>query len=126
MIFRADCLHFRGHVPCAPHKLKGVHCDGCEEFSERKDRILLIKLGAAGDVIRTTPLLTPLRRDYPDHVLTWVTDFPDLLPAVVDDPLRLDTETLVWLKQVRFDLVINLDGGIDAWSQEVDSNIPRY
>jgi heptosyltransferase-2 len=96
-------------VPCAPHKTKGVHCDGCEDFRERQGRILLIKLGAAGDVIRTTPLLAPLRRDYPDHVLTWVTDFPDLLPTVVDDPVRLDPETLVWLQQVKFDLVINLD-----------------
>ena len=69
-------------MPCTPHKERGVHCDGCAEFRQRAGRILLIKLGAAGDVIRTTPLLAPLRREYPDHLLTWVTDFPDLLPAV--------------------------------------------
>ena len=97
MNFRPECFHFRGHVPCRPHKEKGVHCDGCEDFRLRAGRILIIKLGAAGDVIRTTPLLSPLRREFPDHLVTWVTDFPDLLPAVVDDPVRLDTETLVWL-----------------------------
>ncbi len=109
MNFRPECFHFRGHVPCLPHKEKGVHCDGCEDFRPRAGRILIIKLGAAGDVIRTTPVLSPLRREFPDHLVTWVTDFPDLLPAVVDDPVRLDTETLVWLRQTPFDLVINLD-----------------
>ena len=96
-------------MPCAPHKREGVHCPDCAHFRPRTGRILLIKLGAAGDVIRTTPLLVPLKRDFPDHALTWVTDFPDLLPAVVDDPVRLDTETLLWLEETSFDLVINLD-----------------
>jgi ADP-heptose:LPS heptosyltransferase len=107
--FRPDCFHFRGHVPCQPHKESGVHCNGCPDFRAREGRILLIKLGAAGDVIRTTPLLEPLREKFPNHMLTWVTDFPDLVPAVVDDVVALNTETLVWLRQTSFDLVINLD-----------------
>ena len=106
---RPDCLHFRGHVPCAPHKERGVHCEDCPEYRRRAGRILLIKLGAAGDVIRTTPLLEPLRRDYPDHALTWVSDFPDLVPASVEDRVPFDPETLVWVRQTKFDLVINLD-----------------
>ena len=109
MNFRPDCLHFRGHVPCVPHKERGVHCDGCAEYRQRAGRILIIKLGAAGDVIRTTPLLTPLRGEFPDHLVTWVTDFPELLPAVVDDPVPLDSATSVWLRQTFFDAVINLD-----------------
>ena len=109
MDFRPDCFYFRGHVPCTPHKERGVHCDGCAEFRQRAGRILIIKLGAAGDVIRTTPLLVPLRNEFPDHLVTWVTDFPDLLPAVVDDPVSLDTATVLWLQQTPFDLVINLD-----------------
>jgi heptosyltransferase-2 len=107
--FRPDCYHFRGHVPCTPHKERGVHCDGCPEFRARRGRILLVKLGAAGDVIRTTPLLAPLRQKFPDHVLTWVTDFPGLVPAAVDDVVPLNPETVLWLRQTAFDLVINLD-----------------
>ncbi|MBE0567458.1 MAG: glycosyltransferase family 9 protein [Krumholzibacteria bacterium] len=114
MLIRTDCLHFRGHVPCVPHKREGVHCDGCGHYRRRMGRILLIKLGAAGDVLRTTPLLAPLRRDYPDHTLTWVTDFPDLLPRAVDDAVRLDARTLPWLQQTRFDLAINLDKDREA------------
>ncbi len=107
--YRAECLHFRGHIPCVPHKNQGVHCDGCLEFVERQGRILLIKLGAAGDVIRTTPLLDPLMKQYPRHSLTWVTDFPLLVPDLVPDRLELTPENLLWLRQTHFDLVINLD-----------------
>jgi len=114
VLIRTDCFHFRGHVPCTPHKREGVHCDGCPHYRRRVGRILLIKLGAAGDVIRTTPLLAPLRREHPDHALTWVTDFPDLLPAAVDDPVRLEARMLPWLQQTRFDLAINLDKDREA------------
>ncbi len=114
MIFRSDCLHFRGHVPCAPHKEQGVHCDDCTAYVQRQGRILLIKLGAAGDVIRTTPLLHPLKRDHPYHVLSWITYSPELLPAVVDDPLPFDTASVLWARNTQFDLVINLDKDREA------------
>jgi len=107
--YKSDCFYFRGHVPCVPHKEKGVHCANCPDFRLRKGRILIIKLGAAGDVIRTTPLLAPLQHQYPDHFITWVTEFPSLLPKLVDDPLLLNTENVLWLRHTHFDLVINLD-----------------
>ncbi len=107
--YRSDCLHFQGHIPCRPHKDTGVHCQQCPQFSERKGRILLIKLGAAGDVIRTTPLLDPLMRQFPQHALTWVTDFPELVPALVPDRMAMTPENLLWLRRTHFDLVINLD-----------------
>jgi ADP-heptose:LPS heptosyltransferase len=109
LITRPDCLHFRGHVPCDPHKKSGVHCEECPEFREREGRILLIKLGAAGDVIRTTPLLSPLREKFPNHAITWVTDFPELVPSKVDDVVKWNVDTVLWLEQTSFDLVINLD-----------------
>lgn len=114
MLVHADCRHYRGHVPCAPHKARGVHCEGCPDHDPCDGRILLIKLGAAGDVVRTTPLLRPLRRDWPRHRLTWITHWPDLLPAVVDDPLPLDAGTILWAQRVAFDLVVNLDKDREA------------
>jgi len=114
MTLRPDCLHFRGHMPCAPHKERGVHCENCPEYVQRQGRILVIKLGAAGDVIRTTPLLYPLKRDYPHHVLSWVTHSPELLPALVDDPLSFSAATLLWLRNTDFDLIINLDKDREA------------
>jgi len=122
---RTDCCHFRGHVPCAPHKREGVHCEDCPHYRRRAGRILLIKLGAAGDVIRTTPLLAPLRRDYPDHTLTWVTDFPELLPATVADAVRPDARLLPWLRQTRFDLAVNLDKDREACALMREVNADR-
>ena len=112
-------------MPCVPHKERGVHCASCPEYVRREGRILLIKLGAAGDVIRTTPLLHPLRRDYPRHVLSWLTRSPELLPGLVDDPLPLDTSSLAWLGQTQFDLVINLDKDREACAIATAVAAPR-
>ena len=35
-------------------------------------------------------------------------------------------QVCAYLVQNGFDKVFNLDGGIDAWSAEVDANVPRY
>jgi len=111
---RRDCLHFRGDVPCAPHKESGVHCRDCPRYEPREGRILIIKLGAAGDVVRTTPLLEPLRREFPRHRITWITHYPDLVPAVVPDRLRWDAASVLWAQRTRFDLVVNLDKDREA------------
>lgn len=114
MDLRRDCLHFRGDVPCAPHKERGLHCADCPEYVERAGRILIIKLGAAGDVVRTTPLLHPLGSDYPNHRITWLTDYPDLVPSSVPDRRRFDAASVLWARATRFDLVINLDKDPEA------------
>ena len=31
-----------------------------------------------------------------------------------------------WLERAGFDAVYNLEGGIDAWSREIDPSVPRY
>lgn len=111
---RRDCLHFRGDLPCAPHKQRGVHCPDCPDYKQRAGRVLIIKLGAAGDVIRTTPLLQPLRDLYPDHHLTWISQFPDLVPSSVDQRLPLDAASVLWARHVHFDLLINLDKDREA------------
>ncbi|MGQ9560251.1 MAG: glycosyltransferase family 9 protein [Candidatus Oleimicrobiaceae bacterium] len=112
--YRADCRHFRGDVPCAPHKAHQVHCSACQWYEPISGRILIIKLGAVGDVIRTTPILHPLRRDYPRAVIHWVTRTPEVVPAVVDriHPWRI--EDVLYLQATDFELVINLDKDPEA------------
>lgn len=114
MDVRRDCLHFRGDAPCIPHKENGVHCKGCPEFLLREGRILLIKLGAAGDVLRTTPLLHPLMKDHPRHRLTWLTHYPELVPSVVHDRRRFDAASVLWARNTLFDIVLNLDKDPEA------------
>lgn len=115
-----DCRHFLGHVPCRPNKSSGVHCrnengDLCEFYDPIKTKILLIKLGAAGDVIRTTPLLYALRKHYCNSHITWLTQFPDLVPSYKEDSVGADkilpwNETsLLIIKNCSYDVVINLD-----------------
>jgi len=105
-----NCRHFKGTVPCKPHKKYGVECGpDCSHYEEIKGNILIIKLGAMGDVIRTTPLLKKLKKEYPEHRIYWLTYFLNVLPEGVDVPLSFNVESLTYLQSVTFDLGINLD-----------------
>jgi ADP-heptose:LPS heptosyltransferase len=102
-------------VPCKPNKQSGAHCEGCPDYRPLKERILIIKLGAAGDVIRTTPLLTRIEEVMPGAHITWLTDFPDLVPrGHVDEVVRYSPKELVWLLNREFDIVYSLDKDKEA------------
>ena len=66
MHVKTDCKYFKGDIPCVYHKKEGVKCnDSCKYYypkinKKMKKRILIIKLGAIGDIIRTTPILRQL------------------------------------------------------------------
>lgn len=113
-LYKADCRHFRGDIPCAPHKREGVHCDGCSYFDPTDRNILIIKLGAIGDVIRTTPLLHKLKEEYPHARIWWLTQTPEILPASVDRKLKFSAASVTSLYAIEFDLVINLDKDLEA------------
>src|SRR5262245_6386084 len=71
---KTDCRHFRPDRPCAPHKQHGVVCATCTEFYDPiRTRVLLVKLAAVGDVLRTTSLLPGLHRRWPGAHVTWLT-----------------------------------------------------
>ena len=106
----SDCRHFRGDVPCRPNKTDGYLCNGCPVYAPVTQRILIIKLGAIGDVIRTTPLLRRLRQERPGCSITWLTHTPTILPqAEVEEILKFDFASALQLQARRFDVIINLD-----------------
>ncbi|MBK7554479.1 MAG: glycosyltransferase family 9 protein [Flavobacteriales bacterium] len=110
-----DCRHFQGHIPCKPNKLRGKVCGSCDEYVRTSKRILFIKLGAIGDVIRTTPLVTRFRSEYPDCRISWITHSPAILPkSAVDDIWRLDTEAILKAESLPWDIAINLDKDVEA------------
>ena len=112
---KTDCRWFRGHVPCLPHKKEGVVCAGCQHYDKLGKRILIIKLGAAGDVIRTTPLLRRIRKENPAAEIVWLTYFPDLVPKdQVNRVLLFELKNLLWLEAQTFDWLINLDKDDEA------------
>ena len=110
MIVKTDCRYYKGDIPCKPHKDTGTHCANCEYYKKISINILIIKLGAIGDVIRTTPLLRKLRAEYPDAYITWLTYSPEILSNEwVDRILNVSLENVELLKSIHFDWLINLD-----------------
>lgn len=74
-------------------------------------KVLIIKLGATGDVVRTTPLLSQLGGQ-----VTWLTAANN---TVLLEHLRDDLRCLRWEKRAqaldtRYDLAINLEDTIDV------------
>ena len=109
-IYHSDCLHFKGDLPCAPHKENGYHCKNCPAYAQISKRILIIKLGAIGDVIRTTPLISTYKKRYPNCKITWLTMTPAILPAgKIDEILKFDYASALYLQNAEFDIAINLD-----------------
>jgi len=110
MNYKADCLHFKGHIPCKPHKQHGYHCENCAAYTPISKRILIIKLGAIGDVIRTTPLVVKYKQLYPNCKITWLTWTPDILPSLqIDEILKWDYNSLLYAQHATWDIAINLD-----------------
>lgn len=123
---KTDCLWFRGDIPCAPHKKKGYHCETCPEYKQAKERILIVKLGAMGDVVRTTPLLRRLRVEFPNACIYWLTYSPETLSRDwVTRPLQVTPENLELIKHIEFDWALILDKDPLAISLAVSVNAKK-
>lgn len=111
--YRADCRYFTGEKPCVPHKTEGVHCRDCSRYDPATERILIVKLDAAGDVLRTTAILPAFRKHFPQASLWWVTD-PFSKPLLAGNPdvdvlLPLDASLPGILQATTFSLAFNFD-----------------
>jgi len=101
MIYQHDCRYFLGYKPCRFRR----ECAGCVHYAPFGKRILIIKLAAMGDVLRTTPLLRGLRERDPECHITWLTEpgvvailegireIDRLLPATHEVILQMEIET---------------------------------
>ncbi len=103
MIVHYDCRHFLGYKPCVFRR----QCDGCPHYTPFGRRILIIKLAAMGDVLRTTPLLRGLRQAHPTCHITWLTE-SNVLPmltgiAEIDRLMPYTGETVLQLENEVFD-----------------------
>ncbi len=114
MILKSDCNHFPGDRPCKFNKADGIECPNCTHYETPSTRILIIKLDATGDVLRTTTLLPALHAAYPGAHITWITkgSAAELFHhnPLVHRVLRHDApETMYCLMAEQFDLVIHPD-----------------
>jgi len=106
---RTDCRYFIGEKPCRFKR----ECPGCEKYDAIRETILVIKLAAAGDVLRTTPLLRALREKHPGAYITWLVDrfSLELLEGIplIDRLLPYGVESIAFLETLQFDRLYALD-----------------
>jgi len=112
-MLKIDCRYFKGDRPCDPHKETEVKCDDCTEYNQIKHKILIIKLDAVGDVLRTTSILKPLKQKYPDSYIEWCTrqNATALFNnnSLVDEVITVEEDAFFRLQAEEFDIIINLD-----------------
>ena len=113
MTVHTNCRHYRISVPCASHKRTGVSCQACDEFSPADERIVIVKLDAMGDVLRTTACLDPLKRLHPRSHVTWITR-ANAVPLLAGNPmvdriLAIESNYLEFLHAETFDLALGPD-----------------
>ena len=106
---RFDCRYYTGYKPCG----KSEFCEDCNACEPWGKRILIIKLAALGDVLRTTPILPGLMKKYPGAQITWITD-PAALPLLRNNPfihrlLALNAEGILIVRHTLFDLALNFE-----------------
>jgi ADP-heptose:LPS heptosyltransferase len=111
---KTDCRHYIGEKPCKYRRL----CPSCNYYSPMGKRILIIKLGAAGDALRTTPILRTLAKKHGRHHVTWVTDriSHGLLEnnPYIDRLMLLERETWMILAAQKFDRLYSVDKALPA------------
>ncbi|MEK6855504.1 MAG: glycosyltransferase family 9 protein [Nanoarchaeota archaeon] len=71
-------------------------------------KILIIKLGAIGDVLRTIPLAKTLKEIYPGSNITWLT-LPKTLDVLKNSPHIDKVLSLPYIQNEKFDMLYNLD-----------------
>ena len=116
-MYKSDCRLFKGDVPCRLNKLHGTTCDNCDYYKSTLERILIIKLGAMGDVIRTTPILRVLKKNWPEAEIWWLTQYPEVVPiedGYVDNVLTFKLEDILRIQATDFSIVYNLDKDKEA------------
>jgi len=123
--YKLDCKYFIGYKPCKFNRL----CNGCKEYAPMNKKILIIKLSAIGDVLRTTPILHALKREYPKSHITWLVDLASagllMDNSLIDKVLIFDIESVIRLQVERFDLVLSLDKEIKATALAMQINAKK-
>lgn len=137
-VIHFDCLHFYGDRPCKPNKEHGVFCGSCSYYekdpginepfpdipqtgahndTEGEKKIIIVKLDAVGDVLRTTSVLPSLKEKYIDSNITWITkerSYEVLKDNDMIDEIYFTTDELDHVYNDIFDIAVNLDSGSDS------------
>jgi heptosyltransferase-2 len=126
-----DCSKFPLDRPCIYQKNNNSICKECKNYSKlsakkNNKRILIIKLGAMGDVLRTTFILKGLKELYPKSEIYWVVDTKNATVLegnnLIDKIIHNNENVIKYLANKFFDIVINLDLAFESLSLTKLSN----
>jgi ADP-heptose:LPS heptosyltransferase len=124
-----DCLHFKGYIPCKYNKKdEFLHCETCSDYKKVDKNILILKLAAAGEVIRNTPLLRKIKAEYPNSKIFWLTEYPNLIPKKeVFKVCDFNQKEIELIKDVEFDILYSLDKHeeIGALANQIKSKVKK-
>ncbi len=115
--WNTKCRFFNENYACDTLTAEGLKsCEQCKFASEYDKKILIIKLGALGDVVRTTPVLEAIKEKYPESVIYWlVSDLygngKEILKnnPYIDKLLIFNSENMLRLQQEKFDIIYSLE-----------------
>lgn len=80
-----DCRHFNGYKPCLRAGPNSTCGSACPSLDAVDGMVVVVHLGAIGAVVRSTSLLSAIRRENPKKYLVWITaDF--IVPLLKDHP----------------------------------------
>lgn len=118
MFYNSDCKYFNTDKPCKFHKIYHVTCVNCTFYEKTDKKILIIKLDAIGDVLRTTCILKPLKRKFKQSRIIWLTrkNAIDVFKnnELVDEVLDVENSAIYCLLTEKFDVAINLDTSLES------------
>ena len=114
MSYNLDCRYFSGYKPC---RFKRA-CVGCPEYDPVQTRIAIVSLEALGAVLRSTCLLLPLRRKYPNAHITWIT-YANAAPLLENNPeidriIPVDAKFNAAIHFLQFDILCAVDKSLEA------------
>ncbi|MFH1500725.1 MAG: glycosyltransferase family 9 protein [archaeon] len=113
--WNSRCRFFNEKYACDTLTSEGYKsCEECKFSSPHSKKILIIKLGAMGDVLRTTPILEALKKKYGDEALIyWFTmlESKELLEnnPHIDKLLTYNPENILRIQQEKFDILFSLE-----------------
>ena len=114
------CRYFRGSRPCVFNKTDGSECPTCRHAAEYQERILFIKLDAAGDVLRSASLLPAIAARHAAPFIAWLTrtEAAELVRMMegVDEVIELSEGALARIMAGGWDQVYSVSNDAESAS----------
>ena len=113
-MYNTQCIHFTGYKPC---KFKRS-CVDCPSAQLADTRVAIVSLEALGAVLRSTCLLSPIKRRYRNSHITWIT-MPNAVALLknnsqINQILSFDATLSSILSSLEFDVAFIVDKSIAA------------